>query len=79
MTLTPEIKQRSAMELIKFVVYIVTVVAAAMLFYGAIDKRVTILESDMKYKVDEGKLYNRLDQLKEDIYKKIETEIKKVK
>jgi len=79
MTLTPEIKQRSAIEAIKFVLYIVSLVIAAMLFYGAIDKRVTILETEMPHKVDQEQLFDRLEDFKQDINNKIELEVRKLK
>ena len=43
------------------------------------DKRISILESEMKYKVNTTLLLEKLDQVKEEINKKIETEIEKVK
>lgn len=66
-------------DLIKFIVYIVSLAIGVMLFYGAIDKRVTIIETELKYKVDEKALFDKLDKFKEDLENKIEVEIKKIK
>jgi hypothetical protein len=72
-------KKPVTIELVKFVVYIVSIVISFMLFYGAVDKRLTIVETEMLHKVDDRKLFEKLDQLKEDLSKKIESEIQKVK
>lgn len=71
-------KKPVTIELVKFVVYIISIVISFMLFYGAVDRRLTIVETEMLHKVDDRKLFEKLDQLKEDLAKKIETEIQKV-
>jgi len=43
------------------------------------DKRISIIESEMKYKVNTDLLLEKLDQVKDEINKKIEIEISKVK
>ncbi len=43
------------------------------------DKRISIIESEMKYKVNTTLLLEKLDQVKDEINKKIESEISKVK
>lgn len=72
-------KKPITIELIKFVIYIVSLAIGIMIFYGAIDKRVTVVETEMKYKVDEKALFDKLDKFKEALEKKIESEIKKIK
>jgi len=46
--------------------------------YANIDKRLTVIESEMKYKVDESKMVEKLDDVKNDITSKIELEIAKI-
>ena len=75
----PEDKKITYIELTKFIIYIVSIIVVVMLFYGTMDKRVTVVETEMLHKVDDTKLFERLDQLKEDLSKKIEIEIQKIK
>ena len=72
-------KKPITFEVVKFIIYVVSLAIGVMIFYGAIDKRVTVIETELKFKVDDKKLFEKLDQLKEDISRKIETEIQKVK
>lgn len=66
-------------EIVKTLVYIAGVIISIMLFYGAIDKRVVILETENNSKIDRGELYEKLETLKKDINQKIESEIKSLK
>ncbi|GJQ63520.1 MAG: hypothetical protein SCALA702_25730 [Melioribacteraceae bacterium] len=66
-------------EIVKTLVYIAGVIISIMLFYGAIDKRVVILETENNTKIDRGELYEKLENLKKDINQKIESEIKTLK
>ena len=75
----PEEKKITYIELTKFAIYVVTLIIAIMLFYGEMDKKVTIIQAEMAHKVDDTKLFERLDQLKEDLSRKIEIEIQKIK
>lgn len=72
-------KKPVTIELIKFIIYVISLVITIMVFYGGIDKRLTIVETEMIHKVDDRKLFEKLDQLKEDLSRKIEIEIQKVK
>ena len=72
-------KKPITIEFIKFIIYIVSLAVAVVIFYGAIDRRVTVIETELKFKVDEKALFEKLDKLKEDLGKKIETEIEKIK
>lgn len=65
-------------DVAKFVVYIVTLAISVMLFYGAIDKRVTIVETKLEQKVDLNQVMDRLDKLESKIESKIENEVKKL-
>lgn len=74
-----EDKIRMAVELIKFFLYIITLVVSIAFAFNSMDKRISIIESEMKYKVNTTLLLEKLDQVKDEINKKIETEISKVK
>ncbi len=72
-------KQVLTVEMVKFIFYIITLAIIVMVFYGAFDKRVTVIESDMKHKVDSEQLFQKLDEVKKEIGEKIEKEIQKIK
>ncbi len=74
-----EDKIKLAIELIKFFLYIITLVISIAFAFNSMDKRISIIESEMKYKVNTTLLLEKLDQVKDDINKKIESEISKVK
>ena len=74
-----EDKIKLAIELIKFFLYIVTLIISIAFAFNSIDKRISIIESEMKYKVNTTLLLEKLDQVKDEINKKIESEISKVK
>jgi len=74
-----EDKIQLAVELIKFFLYIITLVISIAFAFNSMDKRISIIESEMKYKVNTTLLLEKLDQVKDDINKKIESEISKVK
>ena len=72
-------KIKLAIELIKFFLYIVTLIISIAFAFNSMDKRISIIESEMKYKVNTALLLEKLDQVKDEINKKIESEISKVK
>ena len=72
-------KIKLAIELIKFFLYIITLVISIAFAFNSMDKRISILESEMKYKVNTTLLLEKLDQVKDEINKKIEVEISKFK
>ena len=74
-----EDKIKLAIELIKFFLYIITLVISIAYAFNSMDKRISIIESEMKYKVNTDLLLEKLDQVKDEINKKIEVEISKVK
>jgi len=74
-----EDKIKLAIELIKFFLYIVTLIISIAFAFNSMDKRISIIESEMKYKVNTDLLLEKLDQVKDEINKKIEIEISKVK
>ena len=74
-----EDKIKLAIELIKFFLYLVTLIISIAFAFNSMDKRISIIESEMKYKVNTTLLLEKLDQVKDEINKKIEYEISKVK
>ena len=46
--------------------------------YNSLDKRLSIIETQMQYKVDTSILLGKLDMVKIEINNKIETEIKSI-
>lgn len=74
-----EDKIKLTIELIKFFLYIITLVISIAFAFNSMDKRISIIESEMKYKVNTTLLLEKLDQVKDEINKKIESEIEKVK
>ena len=72
-------KIKLAIELIKFFLYIVTLIISIAFAFNSMDKRISIIESEMKYKVNTTLLLEKLDQVKDEINNKIESEISKVK
>jgi uncharacterized protein YoxC len=73
-----EDKIKLAIELIKFFLYIVTLIISIAFAFNSMDKRISIIESEMKYKVNTTLLLEKLDQVKDEINKKIESEISRV-
>lgn len=73
-----EEKIKPAIELIKFFLYIVTLIISVAFAFNSMDKRISIIESEMKYKVNTALLLEKLDQVKDNINKKIETEISRI-
>ena len=73
-----EEKIKLAIELIKFSLYLITLIISIAFAYNSIEKRISILEYEMKYKVNTTLLLEKLDQVKDQINQKIETEISRV-
>lgn len=73
-----EEKIKLAIELIKFSLYLITLIISIAFAYNSIEKRISILEFEMKYKVNTTLLLEKLDQVKDQINLKIETEISRV-
>ncbi len=74
-----EDKIKLVIELIKFFLYIVTLIISIAFAFNSMDKRISIIESEMKYKVNTTLLLEKLDQVKDEINKKIESEISQIK
>jgi len=74
-----EDKIKLAVELIKFFLYIITLIISIAFTFNSMDKRISIIESEMKYKVNTDLLLEKLDQIKDEINKKIEPEMSNFK
>ena len=74
-----EDKIKLAIELVKFFLYVITLIISIAFAFNSMDKRISIIESEMKYKVNTTLLLEKLDEVKDEINKKIELEISKVK
>ncbi len=76
--MSQEEKIKYSIDIIKFVIYLVTLIIGILAAYNSLDKRLSIIETEMQYKVDIGKLLEKLDMVKVEINNKIETEIGKI-
>jgi len=66
-------KIKNTSSIIKDILYIIGLIVAVVLAYGALDKRVTILESST---VTKDELYYKLDNLRLEIKKDIKEAIR---
>ena len=72
-------KVKYTIDIIKFIIYLITLIIGIVVAYNSLDKRLSVIETEMQYKVDIGKLVEKLDMVKIEINNKIETEIRKIK
>ena len=72
----PKIKY--TVDVVKFIIYLLSMIFALNAQYANIDKRLTVIESQMKYKVDESRMLEKLDDVKNSINNKLELEIGKI-
>ena len=57
----------------------ITLIIGIVIAYNSLDKRLSVIETQMQYKVDVSILLEKLDMVKMEINNKIETEIRKIK
>ena len=76
--MSQEEKVKYSIDIIKFVIYLITLIIGILAAYNSLDKRLSVIETEMQYKVDIGKLLEKLDMVKVEINTKIETEIRKI-
>ncbi len=76
--MSQEEKVKYSIDIIKFVIYLITLIIGILAAYNSLDKRLSVIETEMQYKVDIGKLLEKLDMVKIEINTKIETEIRKI-
>ncbi len=77
--MSQEEKVKYTIDIVKFVIYLITLIIGIVVAYNSLDKRLSIIETQMQYKVDVSILLEKLDMVKVEINNKIETEIRKIK
>lgn len=65
--------------LMQFILYLVTLAVASMIFLAAFDRRIAVIETEMQYKVNEKQLFDRFEKMEDKLLKKLEEEISKIK
>jgi uncharacterized protein YoxC len=73
------LKTKYTFDAIKFLIYLISLSFALNAQFSNLEKRLTVIESEMKYKVDESRMLEKMDSIKDDISEKIEMEIGKIK
>jgi len=77
--MSAEDKKKIQTDVIRFTIELIVLIATVVLAYGAVKLDIAVLNEKMEHKVDDKQLFERLDKMKEDISKKIEDEISKIK
>jgi hypothetical protein len=77
--MSQEEKVKYTIDIAKFIIYLITLIIGIVIAYNSLDKRLSIIETQMQYKVDVNILLEKLDMVKVEINNKIETEIRKIK
>jgi uncharacterized protein YoxC len=72
------LKTKYTIDVIKFIIYLLSLSFALNAQFSNLEKRLTVIESEMKYKVDESRMLEKMDKIKKDINEKIEMEIGKI-
>ena len=73
------LKTKYTFDAVKFLIYLLSLSFALNAQFSNLEKRLTVIESEMKYKVDESRMLEKMDNIKNDISEKIEMEIGKIK
>ena len=73
------LKTKYTIDVVKFLIYLLSLSFALNAQFSNLEKRLTVIESEMKYKVNESRMLEKLDNIKNDISDKIELEIDKIK
>jgi hypothetical protein len=73
------LKTKYTIDVVKFLIYLLSLSFALNAQFSNLEKRLTVIESEMKYKVNESRMLEKLDNIKNDITNKIELEIDKIK
>jgi hypothetical protein len=72
------LKTKYTFDAVKFLIYLFSLSFALNAQFSNLEKRLTVIESEMKYKVNESRMLEKLDNIKNDITNKIELEIDKI-
>ena len=73
------LKTKYTFDVVKFLIYLLSLSFTLNAQFSNLEKRLTVIESEMKYKVDESRMLEKLDGIKNSINNKIELEIGKIK
>ena len=73
------LKTKYTIDVVKFLIYLLSLSFALNAQFSNLEKRLTVIESEMKYKVNESRMLEKLDNINNDITNKIELEIDKIK
>jgi uncharacterized protein YoxC len=73
------LKTKYTFDAVKFLIYLLSLSFALNAQFSNLEKRLTVIESEMKYKVNESRMLEKMDSIKDDISEKIEMEIGKIK
>ena len=76
--MSQEEKVKYTIDIVKFIIYLITLIIGIVIAYNSLDKRLSVIETQMQYKVDVSILLEKLDMVKVEINNKIETEIRKI-
>ena len=76
--MSQEEKVKYTIDIVKFVIYLITLIIGIVIAFNSLDKRLSVIETQMQYKVDVSILLEKLDMVKVEINNKIETEIRKI-
>ncbi len=76
--MSQEEKVKYTIDIVKFFIYLITLIIGIVVAYNSLDKRLSVIETQMQYKVDVSILLEKLDIVKVEINNKIETEIRKI-
>lgn len=66
-------------DIIKFGLYLISLIIAILTAYNNLDKRLAIIETEMQHKVDSAILLQKLDMVKFEINRKIDSDMKSIR
>jgi uncharacterized protein YoxC len=68
-------KTKYLVDIIKFGIYLISLIILIMTAYNNLDKRLAVIETEMQHKVDSAILMQKLDMMKYDINQKIDSDL----
>ena len=71
------LKTKYTIDVVKFLIYLLSLSFTLNAQFSNLEKRLTVIESEMKYKVNESRMLEKMDSIKNDINEKIEMEMGK--
>ena len=76
--MSQEEKVKYTIDIVKFVIYLITLITGIVVAYNSLDKKLSLIETQMQYKVDVSILLEKPDIVNGEINNRIETGIKKI-